>query len=146
MLTDVDLGFGSARLFSRRGRTAQNGLQHHGARIGGVEHGPRATRAQAIRAARSNEFDACVWFSGCEQVLLELRLESGGRRGPFGAVALLGSTVRDHGHRNRSGCKAHDRRCTLAHGQRVPIDFHHNLGPNLARKISQSSPEQRESH
>jgi len=79
-------------------------------------------------------------------VLIELRCECARGRGPFGAVALLGGAMRDHGHRDGGRREAHDGRCALAHGQRVPVDLNHHLGPYLARKNSQSTPEQRQMH
>jgi len=145
VLTGVDL-----RL-SRNGRrgcgllgggAAQDRLHHHGASVRALEQGRLAARAQTIIGAESSELNFGTVLAG-EQVLLKLRGEGRRRRGPFSAIALLSSAMRDHRHRNRSGREAHDRRCTLAHGQRVPFDLNHHLGPYLTRKNSQSTPEQR---
>jgi hypothetical protein len=97
--------------------------------------------ARASVAAEAGELDV-----GGEQFLLELRSKCGRGRGPFSAVALFSSAMRDHRHRDGGRREAHDRRCTLAHGQRVPFDLNHHLGPNLTRKNSQSTPEQRQMH
>ena len=144
VLARIDLRFGRAGV-GARARAAQHRLHHHGAGVGVLEQRAGAAGAHALRRAERGELDARVGLGG-EQLLFEFSLESVGGGRPLGAFALFGRAMRDHGHRNRSGGETHDSRSTLAHGQGVPIDLNHHLGPNLTRKNSQSTPEQREMH